>query len=157
MLGEHILTQHDLQTRRTKYDSIGMGGYNIDIREVQWVAFNVFRFPEVRREVLMEGYVSMPVEPYEIPYRALLPRQDECANLLVTSCISASQIAYASFRMEPQYMIVGHAAGVAAAQAIRTAKPVHKIDITKLQEKLEKQGQILHSPKADSTGPADRK
>ncbi len=149
MLGEHILTQHDLQTRRTKYDSIGMGGYNVDIREVQWVAFNVFRFPEVRREVLMEGYVSMPVEPYEIPYRALLPRQDECDNLLVTSCISASQIAYASFRMEPQYMIVGHAAGVAAAQAIRTAKPVHRIDLTKLQQRLEEQEQILHFARAE--------
>ena len=143
MWGEYILTQHDLETRRRKYDSIGMGGYNIDVREVQWISFRVFRFPEVHKEVLMEGYVSMPVEPYEIPYRSLLPRQHECENLLVTSCISASQVAYASFRMEPQYMIAGHSAGVAAAMTVRDGVPVHRVDMVKLQRSLRKQGQIL--------------
>jgi len=143
MLGEYVLTQHDLQTRRSKYDSIGMGGYNIDIREVEWVAFNVFRFPNVQREVLMEGYVSMPVDPYEIPYRSLLPRQNESSNLLVTSCISASQIAYASFRMEPQYMIVGQSAGVAAALAVHENTPVHEINLKDLQQRLRAKGQIL--------------
>ncbi len=143
MLGEYVLTQHDLQTRRTKYDSIGMGGYNIDVREVQWVAFKVFRFPRVSEEVLVEGYVSMPVEPYEIPYRSMLPRQGECENLLVVCCISASQVAYASFRMEPQYMIVGQSAGVAAAQAVQDNVPVHRIDLGRVQRRLQEQKQIL--------------
>jgi hypothetical protein len=143
MVGEYVLTQHDLQKSRRKYDSIGMGGYNIDIREVQWVAYKVFRFPEVRDEVLMEGYVSQPVEPYEIPYRSLLPRQQEAENLLVTSCISASSVAYASFRMEPQYMIAGHSAGVAAARAARSGTALHKLDIVALQRRLSEQRQIL--------------
>ncbi len=38
MLGEFLLTQHDLQKAREKYDSIGMAGYNIDVRELQWLA-----------------------------------------------------------------------------------------------------------------------
>jgi hypothetical protein len=143
MLGEYILTQHDLQENRHKPDSIGMGGYNIDIREVQWVAHNVFHFPTVRKEVFMEGYLSMPVEPYDIPYRSLLPKRGQCENLLVTACISASSVAYASFRMEPQYMIVGHSAGVAAAQAVRSKVPVTKIDMSKLQERLKAQKQVL--------------
>ncbi len=41
MLGEYVLTQHDLQESREKYDSVGMAGYNIDIREVQWLANKV--------------------------------------------------------------------------------------------------------------------
>jgi hypothetical protein len=143
MLGEYVLTQHDLQTRRRKYDSIGMAGYNIDIREVQWVARTVYRFPNVAEEVLMEGYVSMPVEPWEIPYRSLLPRQQECSNLLVTACISASAVANASFRMEPQYMIAGHSAGAAAALAIESGVPVHLIDLTLLQRRLREGKQIL--------------
>ena len=91
----------------------------------------------------MEGYVSMPVEPYEIPYRSLLPRQQECENLLVISAISASHVAYASFRMEPQYMIAGHGAGAAAAIAVRTGRTVHQVDIRVLQERLKEQRQIL--------------
>jgi len=146
MRGEYILTQHDLQEHRAKYDSIGMGGYNIDIREVQWIAHKVYRFPLVQDEVLMEGYLSMPVEPYEIPYRSLLPLVDECSNLLVAAAISSSHVAYASFRMEPQYMIAGHAAGVAASLAVERSVPVDQIDIPELQRKLAGQKQILHLP-----------
>lgn len=143
MVGEHVLTQHDLQSRRRKYDSIGMGGYNIDIREVQWIARQVYRFPNVADEVLMEGYVSVPVDPYEIPYRSLLPRQSEADNLLVPVCISSSHVAYASFRMEPQYMIAGQAAGVAAAMAIAAQVPVHHVDVPGLQRRLQEQKQML--------------
>ena len=143
MLGEYVLTQHDVQKHRRKYDSIGMAGYNVDIREVQWVARTVYRFPKIGQEVLMEGYVSVPVDPWEIPYRALLPRQEECSNLLVPAAISASTIAYASFRMEPQYMIAGHSAGTAAAIAVSAGVPVHLVDIGKLQDALRREKQII--------------
>ena len=155
MLGEYVLTQHDLEKSRRKYDSIGMGGYNIDIREVQWVAYKIFRFPKVTEEVLMEGYVSQPVEPYEIPYRSLLPRQHQADNLLVTSCISASSIAYASFRMEPQYMIAGHSAGVAAARAVAEKRPVHAVDISGLQRRLKDQRQVLSWSPDDESARSD--
>lgn len=143
MLGEYTVTQHDLQRYRRKYDSIGMAGYNIDVREVQWVACEISRFPAVREEVLQEGYLSYPVEPWEIPYRALLPRQEECDNLLVPVCASMSTIAYASYRMEPQYMMAGQSAGVAAALAVKHGEPVHRIDLNRLQKRLREQGQIL--------------
>ena len=41
---------------------IGMAGYNIDIREVQWVSHKVYYFPNVADQVFTEGYLSMPVE-----------------------------------------------------------------------------------------------
>ncbi len=143
MLGEYILTQHDLENHREKYDSIGMAGYNIDIREVEWLAHKVYVFPNVVDQVFTEGYLSMPVEPWQIPYRALLPVQQECSNLLVTVCISASTVAYGSFRMEANYMIAGQSAGTAAALAIKSKRPVHRIDITELQTQLRARGQIL--------------
>ncbi len=148
MIGVYVMTQQDLESRRTKYDSIGMGGYNMDVREVQWIAKTVYRFPVPAKEVLMEGYITVNVEPYEIPYRALLPRQEECRNLLVCACVSASHMAYSSIRMEPQYMILGQSAGVAAALAVATDRRVHQIDLVKLQSQLRTQGQILHLSEA---------
>lgn len=150
MLGEYVLTQHDLEEAREKYDSIGMAGYNIDIREVQWLAHKVYMFPNVIDQVFTEGYLSMPVEPWQIPYRALLPKQQQCSNLLVTVCISASTIAYASFRMEANYMIAGQSAGVAAALAVKSKRLVHQVDIVSLQRELRLKKQILSS--ADAAG-----
>jgi hypothetical protein len=151
MSGEYLLTQHDLQEYRGKYDTVGMAGYNIDIREVQWLTHKVYHFPDVVDQVFTEGYLSMPVEPWQIPYRALLPRQEQCSNLLVTATISASTIAYASFRMEANYMIAGESAGVAAALALKTNRPVHQIDIAVLQQELRDRKQILSFPKSQDS------
>ncbi|HEX7197119.1 MAG TPA: FAD-dependent oxidoreductase [Candidatus Limnocylindria bacterium] len=143
MLGEHVLTEHDLRSNGSVPDAIGMGGYNVDVREVQWVAAPIYRFPEVHPEVMVEGYLSVPVEPYSIPYRSLLPRRDECANLLVPVCISASHVAFSSFRMEPQYMIAGESAGVAAAMAARAGVGPHDVDTDGLVSRLRARGQVL--------------
>ncbi len=85
----------------------------------------------------------MPVEPWQIPYRAILPKQQQCSNLLVSVCISASTIAYASFRMEANYMIAGQSAGAAAAMAIKGKRPLHQLDLVLLQQLLRQKQQIL--------------
>ena len=143
MKGEYFMTQRDLEKDTVKYDAIGMGSYNIDVRHVQRTWIPMSRFPELHYEVFNEGYISIPVAPYEIPYRSLLPRYEECRNLIVPVCMSASHVAYASVRMEPQYMIMGQAAGVAAAMAARKNQPVHRINIIELRQRLSKRGQVL--------------
>ena len=143
MKGEYFMTQHDLMTDIIKYDAIGMGAYNIDVREVQRTYIPISRFPDIKYEVYNEGYLSIPVEQYQIPYRSLTPKFAECQNLLVPVCMSGSALAIASIRMEPQYMIMGQASGVAASMAVKESRPVQQIDIFKLQEKLKGQGQIL--------------
>ena len=145
MLGETVVTQHDLEEHRTKPDSIGMGGYNIDIREVQWVSVRTFLFPKAADRVYVEGYVSQPVQPWQIPYSSLLPRRAECDNLLVAVCPSMSTVAYASFRMEPGYMIAGHASGLAAALAGKDNVAVQQVPVAKLQRLLREQGQVLEA------------
>jgi FAD dependent oxidoreductase len=137
MVGEYVMRQSDLQTERTKTDSIGMGSYNSDSHNIQRVAM-----PD--GTVKNEGDVQVPVEPYEIAYRSITPKRSEAENLLVPVCLSASHAAYSSVRMEPQYMIIGQAAGVAAALAFRGHMPVQEIAIPDLQQKLRKHGAILH-------------
>lgn len=138
------MRQSDLQDKRTKFDSIGMGGYNMDILNIQRIPVLVTYFPTGTKYIAMnEGYMSVPVEPYQIPYRALLPLYAECINLLVPVCVSATHVAYGSLRIEPQYMLMGHAAGVAAAMAARGGGVVHQVGIQALQDQLRRQGQIL--------------
>lgn len=143
MKGEYILTQRDLMEDTTKYDAIGMGSYNIDIREMQRIPVKFSRYPKLEDEVYNEGYMSIPVSPYQVPYRSIVPKHDECRNLIVPVCISASHVAFASYRMEPQYMIVGQSAGIAAALAVKSKRAVQQIDIFELQAKLIQEGQIL--------------
>jgi hypothetical protein len=137
MRGEYIMRQSDLQTDRTKPDSIGMGSYNSDSHNIQRVAM-----PD--GTVQNEGDVEVGVKPYEIPYRAITPRRSEAVNLLVPVCLSATHVAYSSLRMEPQYMIIGQAAGVAAALTIASHSPVQNISLQQLQQKLRSAGAVLH-------------
>jgi hypothetical protein len=137
LVGEYVMRQADLQTERTKPDSIGMGSYNSDSHNIQRVAM-----PD--GSVKNEGDVQVPVEPYEIAYRSILPKRSEAENLLVPVCLSASHAAYSSVRMEPQYMIIGQAAGVAAALAVQDHRDVHGVVIPELQQKLREHGAILH-------------
>jgi hypothetical protein len=136
MVGEFVVTQKDLQTELTKPDPIGMGSYNSDSHNLQRIV-NERGFAE------NEGDMQVRVTPYQIPYRVMLPRRSEATNLLVPVAFSASHVAYSSLRMEPQYMIIGHAAGVAAQMAIAGGKPVQEIDTRALTEKLKAQGAVM--------------
>lgn len=136
MVGPFVATQRDLQTHRTKHDVIGMGSYNSDSHNVQ-------RHISPEGFVLNEGNVEVPVEPYQIPYRVLLPAPAEAENLLVPVCFSASHVAYSSLRMEPQYMILGHAAGVAAALAVRDKTAVQNVPVDDLQRILLDEGAVF--------------
>lgn len=136
MVGEYVLVQKDMQTDLMKPDVIGMGSYNSD-------SHNVRRFVNEKGFAENEGDMQVAVKPYQIPYRMLLPKRDEAANLLVPVCFSASHVAYSSARMEPQYMILGHAAGVAASLAVRAGKPVQDISVPDLQKTLKAQGAVF--------------
>lgn len=136
MVGEYVLIQKDLQTDRVKGDVIGMGSYNSDSHNIQ-------RFANAQGFAENEGDMQVAVQPYQIPYRMILPKRAEATNLLVPVCFSASHVAYSSARMEPQYMIIGHAAGVAASLAIRDRKPVQEVPVAELQKILLSQAAVF--------------
>jgi hypothetical protein len=139
MVGEYVMTQKDIRTDTVKYDSIGMGSYNSDSHNTQ-------RYAAADGTVLNEGDMQVPVKPYQIPYRALLPKRAEAENLIVPVCLSASHVAYSTLRMEPQFMIMGEAAGVAAAMSAKNGVPVQDVDIDALREKLKKYKAVLENP-----------
>jgi hypothetical protein len=136
MVGEYVMSQKDIQTTLTKPDVIGMGSYNSDSHNVQRIV-NDEGFVE------NEGDMQVAVTPYQIPYRMLLPKRAQASNLLVPVCFSATHVAYSTLRMEPQYMIIGQAAGVAAKMAIDKGIAVQDIDTRTLTMKLRAQGAIM--------------
>jgi hypothetical protein len=122
--------------QRTKDDSVGLGSYTTDSHHVQRVVG-----PD--GFALNEGDFQVRVQPYAIAYRSLIPKAGECINLLVPVCCSASHVAYGTIRMEPVYMILGQASGVAAAIACDDTVGVHDVSIAKLQSKLKAQKAVL--------------
>jgi hypothetical protein len=110
--GHHVLTQNDLQNTVPQSAPIGMGCYSFDVHATQLLAVS-------RDIVSFEGQIgphsAALVNPYQIPYQSLLPFEFD--NLLVSVCVSATHVAYSSLRVEPQYMIMGEAAGCAVGLA----------------------------------------
>lgn len=136
MIGAYVMSQGDIQGLRDKEDSVGLGSYNTDSHHVQRVA-------QADGSALNEGDFQVVIKPYAIPYRSLIPRVDSCRNLLVPVCMSATHVAYGTVRMEPVYMILGQACGVAAVLASREKLDVQKVPVDRLTRKLAEAGAIL--------------
>lgn len=142
LVGAYVLCESNLLDGAIPADVVALGSYNIDIREIERTWRHL---PEYTRTpaVFNEGYLSVAVPPYGIPYRSLVPARDDATNLLVCICLSASHVAFGSVRMEPTLMLLGQAAGAAAAQAARRGIAVQDVDVAALQDALRAEGQVL--------------
>ena len=80
---------------------------------------------------------NVPPRPYGVSYRSLIPKKEECANLLVPVCLSATHAAHGSIRMEPVFMVLGQTSATAAIMAIDAGTSVQKIEYPKLRERLQ--------------------
>ena len=86
-------------------------------------------------------------EPFLMPFDVMVPKPSEVTNLLVPVAISATHIRYNAIRMAPAWMILGHAAGAAAAQVVRKQLPsVSAVSVSELQQLLVQQKQLLVWP-----------
>lgn len=135
MRGAYVMTQHDLLEQVRKTDAVAIGCFVIDSHSVDRVV-NADGF------AVNEGGIDVHPQPYHIPFSCLVPRKDDAVNLLVPICLSASHVAYGSLRMEPVYMMLGHAAGIAASMLIESGPngAIQDIDIGRLQRHLQRQG-----------------
>jgi hypothetical protein len=83
---------------------------------------------------------------YQIPLWVMLPKESEVSNLLSVASPSASHVGMSTLRMEPQFMMIGHAAGTTAALALGKNVPVQRVDLARLNERLRAEGMILDLP-----------
>jgi hypothetical protein len=119
IVGEYVLTEHDVKHRARFDDSIGI-------------------FPEFLDAY---GEVIMPTTGryFQVPYGILLPRNLE--NLLVAGrCVSADRTAFAATRQMMCCTVTGQGAGVSAAVSVEDDVACRHVSLTRVQKALEEQG-----------------
>ena len=137
MIGNYVTTENEVLGKINVKDPVGMGSYTMDSHNIQ-------RYVTGEGYVQNEGDVGVhPGKPYKISYGSIIPKKEECTNLLVPVCVSSSHIAFGSIRMEPVFMILGQSAATAACMAIDRKEAVQDIDYSLLKEKLLSKNQIL--------------
>lgn len=137
MVGQYVMTQHHCQGREVAADPAGLAAYGMDSHNTQ-------RYVDAKGQARNEGDVEVGgFTPYAVSYRSLVPKPQECGNLLVPVCVSASHIAFGSIRMEPVFFVLGQTSATAACQAIDENTTVQNVDYPKLHERLLADKQIL--------------
>ncbi|MBX2815474.1 MAG: FAD-dependent oxidoreductase [Saprospiraceae bacterium] len=135
--GQMTMTQHHCEGLEVVQDPVGMGAYGMDSHHTQ-------RYVDANGWVKNEGNVEARVAaPYPISYRAMLPRAEECSNLLVSCCVSATHIAFGSIRMEPVFMVLGQSAATAVGLAQRGKITLSELPYSVLGPELLQGNQIL--------------
>ncbi|MFC4807940.1 FAD-dependent oxidoreductase [Paenibacillus sp. GCM10023250] len=136
MISDIVMTEHHCRHYVKVEDSVGLAAYTMDSHNCRRIVLD--------GRCVNEGNVEIsPTGPYPVSYRAIVPKTEECTNLLVPVCLSASHIAYGSIRMEPVFMILGQSAATAAAMALEKGCAVQEVDYKALRLRLELDGQRL--------------
>jgi len=146
MKGMHVISQKDILELPEKDDPIAISSFPIDSHDCQRIALkgggviNEGTIFPVRRTNPKRGY------PYHVPYRSILPKPEQCSNLLVPVALSCTHVGISSLRIEGAWMVIGQGAGVAAALSAKEEVAVQDLSYEKLRDRLLKQGQVLDLP-----------
>jgi hypothetical protein len=134
VLGDYQLTAEDVLNARKCPDVIARSTYPMDIHNPEGTGTVLKRLP--------------PGESYDIPFRCLVPQRVE--HLLVAGrCISGTHEAHSSYRIMPVSMATGQAAGICAALAAKTGKPVRSTPYADIRSELLMQGADLGGESED--------
>jgi hypothetical protein len=131
IFGDYVLTADDIKNQAIFDDSIGLGGAFIDIHNTEGPGKDA-----------KDGYRLPQGCYYSIPYRTLVPEKMD--GLLVAGrCHSATHEAAGSTRWMSQCMVMGQAAGTAAALAVRSSSQPRGVGVKSLQQQLRSDGAVL--------------
>ena len=111
--GDYVLTANDLRAGRRFPDAVAHGCFPLDSGAI----------------------CKDPMPPYQIPYRSLLVKNLD--NVLVAGrCFSATRVALASARVMVTCCLMGQAAGIAAAQALRAGTALRDVAAAAVRDEL---------------------
>jgi hypothetical protein len=128
IVGDYQLTEEDVRQSRRFDDAVLKGCFYVDVH------------PSDRAG--LHDYDAFTPEPYDIPFRTMLPRGWD--DLLVAGrCHSATRRAAGSSRVTATAMGMGQAAGTAAALAVSSRTSVRDLEVAAIRSTLVSQGVLL--------------
>ena len=128
--GAYVMTELDCKGKRSPADPVALASFGLDSHAVRY-------FVTARGFLERDGVIwNVPPRPYGVSYRSLVPKKEECPNLLVPVCLSATHAAHGSIRMEPVFMQLGQAAAMAAGIAIRQGVDVQSVPYAPVRDLL---------------------
>jgi hypothetical protein len=146
MKGLYVISQKDILGEPRKDDPIAISSFPIDSHDCQRIALkeggviNEGTIFPVRRKEPKQGYA------YHVPYRSVLPKPEQCVNLLVPVALSCTHVGMSSLRIEGAWTVIGQGTGVAAALAAKENVAVQAVPYGRLRERLLAHGQVLELP-----------
>jgi hypothetical protein len=119
IIGRYSLTENDVKNQARFEDSVGIFPEFLD-------GYNVLILPTTGRY-------------FQVPYGCLVPQSVD--NLLVAGrCVAGDKISHCAMRNMMACTVTGQGAGVAAAVSVKEGTSTATVDITKVQNELERQG-----------------
>ncbi len=154
MVGVFVMSGFALSARCGAHARFHRYGFldNMDSHNTQRY---VARDADGKAYVQNEGDIQVnPGGPYPIAYGSIVPKKDQCSNLLVPVAVSSSHIAYGSIRMEPVFMVLGQSAATAASLALESDLAVQDVPYASLSKRLLADGQVLEFARPVSSAAA---
>lgn len=137
--GEYTLTENDAKPAfetglpKRQPDGVAVAEYPFDCH-------GVTRY-DPAHPMLRPGYFYVDHDPIQLPYRMLVP---QCVDgLLVPVACSASHVGYQALRMEPVFMALGEACGIAATTAHAGMTPVRNANVADVQREILRRGGVI--------------
>ena len=133
--GEYLFTAHDALSKRHSRDhltSITASHYSLD-------SHACLKREEGRPHV--DGFFAYRTTPYSVPYGVIVPLEVE--NLLIPLPASGTHIGFSTLRMEPCWMALGEAAGIAINVSLDEGTSVRAANVIEMQRRLLARGAVL--------------
>lgn len=142
MVSDYVITEHHVKRQNPTLveDPVCMAYWPTDVHSVRRIVRDGAAYNE--------GFVfgGDYWRPLPISYRSMVPRKAECVNLITPTCVSSSHIAYGAIRLEWTFMLLGQAAGIAAALCIDEHLPVQDLQYDLLLPQLRNNKIVLALP-----------
>lgn len=126
VLGDYVMTQSDIETHRRKEDTVGFGGWSIDLHPSK----GVYEPRGAAQQIYPAGI-------YDIPFGSLHSRS--VTNLLMAGRnVSATHVAFGSMRVMATCGVMGEAVGTAVAVCLKRGLTPGELaaDVRPLQQQL---------------------